>query len=75
MASPTLAPTLPHPDQALFDAEAEVSRTKAALEAAEKASGEAHSAFWDAVGHCPAALLVKQWECVTFERGLVGKPS
>jgi hypothetical protein len=68
MASPVFALASPHPDQALFDAEAEVSRTKAALQAAEKASGGAHRAFWDAVGPCPAVLLVKKWERTTFQR-------
>lgn len=40
MAAPALAPILPHPDQALFDAEVEDSRTRAALDAAEKAASE-----------------------------------
>jgi hypothetical protein len=68
MAAPTLAPALPHPDQALFEAEADVSRTKAALEAAEKASGEAYRAFWEGVRPCPAGLVVKPWERMTFGR-------
>ncbi|WP_238297641.1 hypothetical protein, partial [Methylobacterium soli] len=34
----------------------------------EKASGEAHRAFWDAVGPCSAVLLVKKWERSTFHR-------
>ena len=62
------APAEPHLDQDLFDAEAEVSRARAALDAAEKASGEAYSAFWEGVGPCPAVLLVKPWERMTFGR-------
>ena len=72
MAAPALTPALPHPDQALFDAEAAVSRTKTALEAAERAAIDAHRAFWDTLGPCPAALVVKPWERITF--GSASKP-
>ena len=59
MASPALAPALPHPDQALFDAEAEYLRTIDAEKAADAASAKAHDAFWEALGPCPDGLLVR----------------
>ena len=68
MAAPAPTPALPHPNQALFDAEAEVSRTKAALEAAEKAAGKAYRTLWDTLGPCPVALIVKPWERTIFNR-------
>ena len=72
MAAPALSPALPHPDQALFDAEAVVLRTKTVLDAAERAAGDASRAFWDTLGPCPAALVVKPWERITFDS--VSKP-
>lgn len=48
----------PHPDQAVFDAEAEMIRAKAAYEAARAAHDPAREAFKAALGTCPEALFL-----------------
>lgn len=59
---------VPHPDQALLDAEAEHLRATAAAEAAIKASREARKAMHDALGPFPEELVMQGWEAIAFSK-------